>query len=138
MWPPTATYMSATLAYSPARIGLDLNDFDETVVGPWELDPKRLTASINVAARENGMNTREREAAVMQGVAGYQENMMRLETIGTLDTWCLPSYPGEANVMRKCPPKALAVTRRVTALALKTENHTLLNKASRARPPRTS
>ena len=40
---------------TPQReVVFDLNDFDETVVGPWEWDLKRLTASVNVAGRENG------------------------------------------------------------------------------------
>jgi uncharacterized protein (DUF2252 family) len=112
----------------------DLNDFDETVVGPWEWDLKRLTASINVAARENGMNARERKAAVMQAVAGYQENMTRLEAMGTLDIWYLHAYPGQANVMHKCPPKALAVTKKVSAMALKADNHTLLSKVAAKNP----
>src|ERR1700761_2889584 len=51
----------------------DINDFDETVIGPWEWDLKRLTASVNVAARENALTTKERRRAVMQTVAGYQE-----------------------------------------------------------------
>ena len=67
----------------------DINDFDETVLGPWEWDLKRLAASANVAARENGFTPRERRSAVMQAVAGYQDNMKRLEPMGTLDIWCL-------------------------------------------------
>src|SRR5271170_4547377 len=65
---------------SPQReVVFDLNDFDETVIGPWEWDLKRLTASVNVAGRENGLSARERRAAVMQAVLGYQDNMQRLE-----------------------------------------------------------
>ena len=37
-----------------------LNDFDEVTIGPWEWDLKRLVASVNVAARENGLNKKER------------------------------------------------------------------------------
>ena len=51
----------------------DLNDFDEATVGPWEWDLKRLVASVNVAARENGLNKAERAAAVrsaVQAIAG--------------------------------------------------------------------
>ena len=44
----------------------DLNDFDEATIGPWEWDLKRLVASVNVAARENGMNKAERASAVMR------------------------------------------------------------------------
>jgi uncharacterized protein (DUF2252 family) len=108
----------------------DINDFDETVVGPWEWDLKRLTASVNVASRENGLTTRERRKAVMEAVSGYQENMERLESMGTLDIWYLHAYPGQANILRKVPSKALAVIRKVTAKALQSDNHTLLKKVA--------
>ena len=40
---------------TPQReVVFDLNDFDEATVGPWEWDLKRLVASVNVAARQNG------------------------------------------------------------------------------------
>jgi hypothetical protein len=50
---------------TPQRdVVFDLNDFDEALIGPWEWDLKRLTASVNLAAWENGFNQREREVAV--------------------------------------------------------------------------
>ena len=50
---------------TPQReVVFDLNDFDEAVIGPWEWDLKRLVASVNVAGRQNGLNARERAAAV--------------------------------------------------------------------------
>ena len=48
---------------------IDVNDFDEATLGPWEWDPKRLVASVIVAASENGMSRRERRDAVLQAVA---------------------------------------------------------------------
>jgi uncharacterized protein (DUF2252 family) len=106
----------------------DINDFDETIIGPWEWDLKRLTASVNIAARENGLNARERRNAVMQSVAGYQDNMERLESMGTLDIWYLHAYPGRSNVLRKMPPKAQAVSRKVMEKALNSDNHMLLKR----------
>ncbi len=106
----------------------DINDFDETVVGPWEWDLKRLTASVNVAGRENGLSGRERRTAVMQAVEGYQDNMNRLQSMGTLDIWYLHAYPGQANVLRKVPAKALAITKKVMDKALQSDNHMLLKK----------
>jgi uncharacterized protein (DUF2252 family) len=106
----------------------DLNDFDETVVGPWEWDLKRLTASVNVAGRENGLDAKERKIAVMDAVSGYQENMERLQTMGTLDIWYLHAYPGQSSVLRKVPPKASAVVKKVTTKAMQSDNHTLLPK----------
>ncbi|MGD0445688.1 MAG: DUF2252 domain-containing protein [Edaphobacter sp.] len=106
----------------------DINDFDETVVGPWEWDLKRLTASVNVAGRENGLNARERATAVMQAVMGYQDNMQRMESMGTLDIWYLHATPGRSNVLRKVPVKAAAIINKACAKALQSDNVTLLGK----------
>src|ERR1017187_5530222 len=67
----------------------DLNDFDEATVGPWEWDLKRLVASVNVAGRENGLNKKERAAAVMRAVEGYRFNIQRLQNMSVLDIWYL-------------------------------------------------
>ena len=68
---------------------LDWNDFDETVIGPWEWDLKRLIASVNVSGRENGLNRKERRAAVMRCVAGYRWDVNRLQCMGILETWTM-------------------------------------------------
>jgi uncharacterized protein (DUF2252 family) len=91
---------------------------------------QRLTASVNVAGRENGLNSRERRTAVMQAVEGYQDNMNRLESMGTLDIWHLHAYPRQSNVLRKVPVKALAVIQKVMDKALQSDNHTLLKKVA--------
>jgi uncharacterized protein (DUF2252 family) len=116
---------------TPQReVVFDLNDFDETVVGPWEWDLKRLTASANVAGRENGLSTRERRIAAAEVVRGYQDNMERLEHIGTFDTWHLHAFPGRANVLRKVPVKAQAVIEKVIAKALQSDHLGLLPKVA--------
>ncbi len=80
---------------TPQReVVFDLNDFDEATIGPWEWDLKRLVASVNVAGRQNGLNRRERAAAVKRGVEGYRFNANRLESMGVLDVWYLHAYPG--------------------------------------------
>jgi uncharacterized protein (DUF2252 family) len=108
----------------------DLNDFDETVLGPWEWDLKRLTASVNVAGRENGLSARERRVAVMEAVRGYQNNMERLQTLGTFDIWHLHAFPGRTNVLRKVPAKAQAVIEKVVAKALQSDHQGLLTKVA--------
>jgi uncharacterized protein (DUF2252 family) len=116
---------------TPQReVVFDLNDFDETVVGPWEWDLKRLTASINVAGRENGLSMRERRTAVMESVLGYQQNMERLEGLGTLDIWYLHTFPGRANIMRKVPAKAQAVIEKVVAKARRSDNRGFLRRVA--------
>ncbi len=116
---------------TPQReVVFDLSDFDETVVGPWEWDLKRLTASANVAGRENGLSTCERRTAVAEVVRGYQDNMARLEHLGTFDTWHLHAFPGRTNVLRKVPAKAQAVIEKVLAKALQSDHLGLLPKVA--------
>jgi uncharacterized protein (DUF2252 family) len=116
---------------TPQReVVFDLNDFDETVVGPWEWDLKRLTASANVAGRENGLSTHERRTAVAEVVRGYQDNLARLEHLGTFDTWNLHAFPGRTNVLRKVPAKAQAVIEKVLAKALQSDHQGLLPKVA--------
>ena len=75
---------------TPQRdVVVDLNDFDEATVGPWEWDLKRLVASVNVAGRENGMSRKQRRRAVMRSVNGYRLNMTRLSKMGVLEVWSL-------------------------------------------------
>ncbi|MBE7186405.1 MAG: DUF2252 family protein, partial [Methylobacterium mesophilicum] len=66
---------------------LDLNDFDEVTIGPWEWDLKRLVASIVVAARAAKSHKSERRAAVEAAVAGYRRTMTELAPCGSLEVW---------------------------------------------------
>jgi uncharacterized protein (DUF2252 family) len=73
---------------SPEReLVFDLNDFDETLPGPWEWDLKRLTASVAVAAREAGLPRRQRRGIARGTVRGYREAMRALAEWRTLDVW---------------------------------------------------
>ena len=65
----------------------DLNDFDETLPGPWEWDLKRLAASVAVAARENGFASKRRGALVRQVVREYREAIRRFAGMKMLDVW---------------------------------------------------
>ena len=51
------------------RLMFDVNDFDETLPGPWEWDVKRLAASLEVAARDNGFPAKQRREVVVAGAA---------------------------------------------------------------------
>jgi uncharacterized protein (DUF2252 family) len=73
---------------SPDReLLFDVNDFDETLPGPWEWDAMRLAASFAVAARESGFKRRERQAIVAAMAAMYRQAMRRLAEIGNLEVW---------------------------------------------------
>jgi uncharacterized protein (DUF2252 family) len=57
------------------RLVFDINDFDETLEGPWEWDVKRLAASIEIAAREKDIASRQRRKIVLAAVTRYREAM---------------------------------------------------------------
>ncbi len=73
---------------SPERQMLfDINDFDETLPGPWEWDVKRLAASFEVLGRERSFAPADRRAVVMAGVREYRDRMRQAAGMGTLDAW---------------------------------------------------
>ena len=65
----------------------DLNDFDETLPGPWEWDVKRLAVSFEVAGRENGYSRKQRRAIVQATVAAYRQAMQQFAGMRALDVW---------------------------------------------------
>src|SRR3954447_8693373 len=69
------------------RLVFDLNDFDETLPGPWEWDVKRLAASLAVASREGGFGEGARRRIVTEAVAQYREAMRALAGMRNLDVW---------------------------------------------------
>ncbi|MFF8191528.1 DUF2252 domain-containing protein [Streptomyces bobili] len=75
--------------YGDARGGLviDLNDFDETVDGPWEWDLKRLAASLVLAGRETGADEDTCRQAAHGAVGAYRRTMRLLATLPVLDAW---------------------------------------------------
>ena len=69
------------------RLVFDVNDFDETLPGPWEWDVKRLAASLEVAARGNGFSGKQRRDVVMAAVASYRQAMRTFAGMTNLDVW---------------------------------------------------
>ena len=69
------------------RLLFDLNDFDETLPGPWEWDVKRLAASFAIAGRERGFKRKRRGAAVLASVASYREAMRAFAAQTNLEVW---------------------------------------------------
>jgi uncharacterized protein (DUF2252 family) len=73
---------------SPERdLIFDVNDFDETLPGPWEWDVKRLAASFSVAGRERGFDGAERRRIVRAMAAEYRQAMRRMAEMGNLEVW---------------------------------------------------
>src|SRR5215218_9632665 len=82
---------------SPERALLfDLNDFDETLPGPWEWDIKRLAASFVVAGRDNGFDTADCRNAAQASVASYRQRMAQFSEMGELEVWS--SRVGEEDI----------------------------------------
>jgi uncharacterized protein (DUF2252 family) len=75
---------------SPSRdLVVDINDFDETLPGPWEWDLKRLATSFEIAGRDRGLKRSERRSVVMTAAREYREVMRRLAGMHNLDVWYL-------------------------------------------------
>jgi uncharacterized protein (DUF2252 family) len=65
----------------------DINDFDETLPGPWEWDVKRLATSFEIMGRDRGYSVAERRDVVMAGVREYRDRMRQAAGMGALDAW---------------------------------------------------
>jgi uncharacterized protein (DUF2252 family) len=73
---------------SPERqLVFDVNDFDETLPGPWEWDVKRLAASLSVAGRDSGFGEGERRRIVRAMTARYRLTMRQLGEMANLEVW---------------------------------------------------
>jgi uncharacterized protein (DUF2252 family) len=73
---------------SPERnLVFDLNDFDETLPGPWEWDLKRLAASLVLAGRDNEYSSAEIREIVLRSAAEYRQAMTTFGGMSNLDVW---------------------------------------------------
>ncbi len=102
---------------SPERaLVFDLNDFDETLPGPWEWDVKRLAASLEVAGRENGYRSGQRRQIVTAAVCRYREAMRGFAGQANLAVWYARADVAElreqfrAQLSRQARKKADQVT----------------------------
>jgi len=105
---------------SPERnLVFDVNDFDETLPGPWEWDVKRLAASLAVAGRENEYGAGQRKQVVLAGVRAYRLRMRELAGMRELDVWYSKSSIAEARLRAQANPKlkrrALRIAKRAWA-----------------------
>ena len=73
---------------SPERqLVFDINDFDETLPGPWEWDVKRLAASLHIAGQDNGCTDDQARAVVLAAVARYRTAMAEFAGMSNLAVW---------------------------------------------------
>ncbi|MFG1818239.1 DUF2252 domain-containing protein [Kribbella sp. NPDC049174] len=69
------------------RLLFDLNDFDETLPGPFEYDVQRMAASFTIAARNNGFSNPDTLDATTASVAAYREAMAEFAEMRTMEIW---------------------------------------------------
>jgi uncharacterized protein (DUF2252 family) len=69
------------------RLVFDVNDFDETLAGPWEWDVKRLAASMLIAARDNNFGAKDQDRIVLDTVGEYRTAMATFAGMKDLDVW---------------------------------------------------
>ncbi len=80
----------------------DINDFDETLPGPWEWDVKRLATSVIVAGRANGFSDNNNVDAALRGVQLYREHMRTFGGMRAIDVWY--SRIDVANILKRVHP----------------------------------
>ena len=69
------------------RLVFDINDFDETLPGPWEWDVKRLAASLMIASQDNGFSPRDADQVVLECAAQYRQAMRTFAGMDNLAVW---------------------------------------------------
>jgi uncharacterized protein (DUF2252 family) len=110
---------------SPERqMVFDINDFDETLPGPWEWDVKRLVASLAIAGRTNGFTDAERTQLEVVSVGEYRTAMWEFSGMGNLDVWYsrLPVQDGLPNVRAAMDRKAWKAAEQVVEKAKTRDN----------------
>jgi uncharacterized protein (DUF2252 family) len=91
------------------RLVFDINDFDETLPGPFEYDVKRLAASLTVAAQSNGFSPSDARAVTASAVRSYRGAMAQFAGMRTLEVWY--AHFDEDRIMRAADAAFLGVAR---------------------------
>jgi uncharacterized protein (DUF2252 family) len=122
-------------AYASAdrRLVFDVNDFDETLPGPFEWDVKRLAASFAVAGRANGLTAKDRRRIVVRVVGSYRAAMRGFAEQSIMDVWYarLDVDDAVARYRKQIPPKRRAITERFLAQARTHDSRQALRKLTR-------
>jgi uncharacterized protein (DUF2252 family) len=92
------------------QLVFDINDFDETLPGPFEWDVKRLAASVEIGARDRGFKAKERRAAVLASVGEYRRAMAGFTEMNEIDLWY--SRLGVADIAARWQDKVTKEDRR--------------------------
>jgi uncharacterized protein (DUF2252 family) len=111
----------------------DINDFDETLPGPWEWDVKRLVASLAVAGRNNGFTAKQRRKIATSATRAYRTAMRDFALKTTLDVWYTQLDVAAVLDRRRAmlPPAQVARTNSAMAKARTRDSMHALNKLSK-------
>ncbi len=117
---------------SPQReVLFDLSDFDETTVGPWDWDLKRLVASVAVVARENHYPGGKRRRAVLDCVRAYRATTARLQDMGVMDVWYQHAFPGAKHSLVQWELKSHSIFQEAARHAEKNTSLRMLPRVAR-------
>jgi uncharacterized protein (DUF2252 family) len=101
------------------RLVFDLNDFDETLPGPFEYDVKRLAASFAIAGRDNGFKKADVKGVTFASVAAYREAMKVFAEMGTLGVWY--AHLDESDIMSAVRAAAAVLPKKAAKAARRAE-----------------
>ena len=124
------------------RLLFDLNDFDETLPGPFEWDVKRMAASFTIAGRNNGFTKPDTRAVTLASVRAYREAMATFAEMGTMAIWyahlsedelmsAMRSAVAEASKSKKTAKAAKGAEKRVQKLTGKARTRDSLQALSK-------
>ena len=115
------------------RLLFDLNDFDETLPGPFEWDVKRLTASLAIAGRDRGFGHADRNEVVLRASRRYRDTMRQLADAPMLDVWYARIEAESLLEMEgsRLGKKAVRRARRNLAKAMRKDSTRALSKLTR-------
>ncbi len=113
-------------ASTERQIIFGINDFDETLPGPWEWDMKRLVASIVVCFKFLGGDEKLSKAGIMAAVKSYRKHMKKYAHMGHLETWY--STIAEKDIIESLPPGAQKGLKKMTAKARERTHMQVLDK----------
>jgi uncharacterized protein (DUF2252 family) len=112
------------------RLVFDVNDFDETLPGPWEWDVKRLAASLVIAAADNGFPRKRQDEIVLEMVARYRSAMRGFAAMPNLEVWYshadVEAFVDEYGA--ELSPKRLGRTKKEIAKARTRDNMSAFSK----------
>lgn len=119
---------------SPERqLVFDVNDFDETTPAPWDWDVRRMIASVEIAARQNGFSKKQRIQVVTDASLAYQTAMQEFAKQGNLEVWYshVALHPDLEYARTQLDKDSLAQMRKVVDKAMTRDSQQALTRLTK-------